>query len=65
VDRLCSLGLSDDQRLDVLLDDHQKIADAVAANDEEAAVKAGTIHLSRLDSTIERIRQDNADYFDD
>jgi len=34
-------------------------------NNEEAAVEAGMLHLSRLDSTIESIREEHADYFYD
>lgn len=64
-DRLCVLGLSDDSRLVVLLDDHIRIAKMVTTNDEEGAVKEGMQHLSRLDSTIEAIRAENIDYFDD
>lgn len=64
VDRLCMLGLSKEDRMPQLLDDHEAIAAAVIAGDEEAAVKAGMLHLSRLDSTIEAIARTNASYFD-
>jgi len=65
VDRLCVLGLKKDEGLDQLLDDHKTIAEMVISKDEERAVKAGMLHLSRLDSTIDDIRLKNADYFDD
>lgn len=65
VDRLCMLGLSKEDRMPVLIDDHQRIADAIKAGDAEAAVKAGMQHLSRLDSTIETIKVQNAAYFDE
>jgi len=65
VDRLCVLGLSHNERLDQLLDDHTAIARAIANNDESGAVDAGMMHLSRLDATINAIRTENADYFDD
>jgi DNA-binding GntR family transcriptional regulator len=65
VDRLCVLGLARNERLDQLLDDHLSIVQYVSDNDEEAAVKAGMLHLSRLDSTITVIREEHADYFDD
>jgi DNA-binding GntR family transcriptional regulator len=65
VDRLCVLGLTRDERLDQLLSDHINIAQMVSNNDEEGAVKAGMLHLSRLDSTINAIREEHADYFDD
>jgi len=64
VDRLCLLGISKEQRLPDLVADHQAIADAVKAGEAEAAVKAGLIHLARLDATIERITQTNANYFE-
>ncbi|MFK7856519.1 MAG: GntR family transcriptional regulator [Granulosicoccus sp.] len=65
VDRLCILGLTRDERLDQLMDDHIGISQMVSSNDEQGAVKAGMLHLSRLDSTINAIRDENADYFDD
>jgi len=65
IDRLCVLGLERDEHLDLLHDDHSRIADRVSNNDEEGAVEAGMLHLSRLDTTIETIREGNADYFDD
>ncbi|SEW45884.1 transcriptional regulator, GntR family [Cognatiyoonia koreensis] len=64
VDRLCMLGLSKEQRIPVLLDDHRAIADAVKSHDANAAIAAGTKHLSRLDETIKRIRASNAYYFE-
>lgn len=65
VDRLCVLALSRDDRLEQLLNDHLVIAQAVSNNDEEGAVKVGMLHLSRLDSTINAIREEHADFFDD
>lgn len=65
VDRLCMLELARSDKLDKLFNDHKQIAKLVADNDEEGAVKAGMLHLSRLDTTINTIRDENADYFDD
>ncbi len=65
VDRLCVLGLSKSERLDQLLEDHINIASCIINKDEEGAVRAGMLHLSRLDATIDTIREENADYFDD
>lgn len=64
VDRLCMLGLSKEQRLPDLAADHRAIAQAVKEHDAEAAVAAGMKHLSRLDETIERITETNANYFE-
>jgi len=65
VDRLCVLGMSRDEKMDQLLEDHIRIAKMVSNNDEQGAVQAGMLHLSRLDSIINTIQEENADYFDD
>ena len=65
VDRLCVLAMTRNERLDQLLEDHRQIAQMVSENNEEGAVKAGMLHLSRLDATIDTIRKENTDYFDD
>ncbi len=65
VDRLCVLGLTArEEELDQLLDDHINIAKMVASNNAEGAVDAGMVHLSRLDATIEAIKNEHAEYFD-
>ncbi len=64
VDRLCMLGLSKDARMPDLVNDHRGIAAAVKNNDPERAIEIGMFHLSRLDETIERISDTNANYFD-
>jgi len=64
IDRLCRLGLSKEQRIPELFADHKRIAEAVKARDEQKAVEAITLHLSRLDETIQRITSTNAGYFD-
>lgn len=63
IDRLCRLGLSKEQRLPDLMEDHKRIADAIKAHDKNQAVEVGMFHLSRLDETIERITATNANYF--
>lgn len=65
VDRLCVLGLSKEDRMPELIEDHARIVAAVKDNDAEKAVAEGMLHLSRLDSTIERIKLNNAHFFDD
>lgn len=64
VDRLCRLSLAKENRMGVLLEDHKAIADCVKAGDGDGAVKAGMIHLSRLDDTIAAISSANPDYFE-
>ncbi len=63
VDRLCMLGLSKEDRMPQLAEDHRAIAEAVSANAPERAVDVGMIHLSRLDETIRHITETNANYF--
>jgi DNA-binding GntR family transcriptional regulator len=65
VDRLCVLGLKRNERLEQLLDDHICIADSVKNHDEDGAVEAGMLHLSRLDATIDSIKKEHADFFND
>lgn len=64
VDRLCVLGLSKENRMPDLLQDHHDIARAVQRGDAEGAVAAAMHHLSRLDSTIAEISASNSSYFD-
>lgn len=64
VDRLCMLGLAKEDRMPQLLADHEEIAAAIAAGDEDRAVRAVRLHLSRLDSTIAAIEATNAKYFE-
>lgn len=64
VDRLCMLGLSKEDRMPDLVDDHRDIADAVKRNDPDRAVEIGMLHLSRLDETIEHISATSANYFE-
>lgn len=64
VDRLCMLGIEKEQRIPELLADHQDIAAAVITHDADGAIAAGVKHLSRLDVTIERITETNANYFE-
>jgi len=64
VDRLCMLGLSKEDRMPQLLEDHKAIVKAVKDGDAEGAVKFGMQHLSRLDSTIEWISKTNSNYFE-
>ena len=64
VDRLCLLSLSKEQRMPELVEDHRAIANAIISNNIAEAQRMGVLHLSRLDETIERISQTNANYFE-
>ncbi|SIO00117.1 GntR family transcriptional regulator [Vannielia litorea] len=63
-DRLCVLALEKEARMPQLIEDHRGVAEAIKANDAERAVAIGMEHLSRLDSTIDYIRNTNAGYFE-
>lgn len=65
VDRLCVLGLSREDRMPMLLGDHEEIAARVIAGDAEGAVAAGKLHLTRLDDTINAIEKQHPAYFED
>ena len=64
VDRLCMLSLSKEDRMEELLEDHRLIAERIKEGDESGAVKAGVVHLSRLDATIYAVFARNPEYFD-
>ena len=65
VDRLCLLSLSKEARMPELIADHVEITRLVKNGQAQEAMDAGLKHLSRLDVTIEAIKADNPDYFDD
>lgn len=65
VDRLCVLSLEKENRMPLLVEDHEKIATAIKAGDADEAMKVGMLHLSRLDETIRTIRINSAAYFDE
>lgn len=64
IDRICMLGLSKEQRMPQLLQDHEEIADAVKRGQPEEAVDAGMKHLARLDATISAIAARHENYLD-
>ena len=65
VDRLCVLGLTSEERSRRLLDDHTQIATDIQNHEEQSAVDAGMLHLTRLDVIIDTIKKENMEYFDD
>lgn len=64
VDRICVLSLKNVAEIGVLVDDHRAVFEAVASGDVIAADSAMRLHLSRIEKTIEVVRQSNAGYFD-
>lgn len=65
VDRLCVLSLTRTARMDELLEDHTEMVHLLLDRNAQGLVDAGMLHLSRLDSTLERIQGSHADYFED
>lgn len=64
LDRLCLLGLSREDRLSLLLQDHQAIAEAIKQGDGETGVAAMALHLSRVDETIASISASTPEFFE-
>lgn len=64
VDRLCMLSLGREREAATLVEDHEKLAAALARGAAEDAAKITRIHLARLDETISEIRREHAEYFE-
>ena len=64
VDRLCLLSLHHADEMSTLLEDHGRIAEAIAAGTPEDAANAVRTHLGRLDRIIEEVRSLHPDYFE-
>lgn len=65
VDRLCVLSLNEVDSMQVLFDDHSEIVESLVDRDEVRVEKAIRLHLSRLDDTVQEIRRNHSEYFDD
>jgi DNA-binding GntR family transcriptional regulator len=63
-DRMCILSLDRDREVDLILDDHQHIANALEKRNAVTASGVMRQHLSRLDSIIEEVKQSHAEYFE-
>lgn len=64
VDRLCMLALRTKDEADVLIEDHRRLASALAKRDVDLATAALREHLSRLDGTISKVQETHADSFE-
>lgn len=64
VDRLCVLSLARDEEVAGVLDDHQKIAAALAKRDVAEVEQHCRRHFQRLDPTIQAIQNEYRDYFE-
>jgi len=64
VDRLCLLSLSDTRELNETYEDHRKLVACIKKNKLKDADLILRTHLSRLDSVLEAIQLEHAEYFD-
>ena len=64
IDRLCSLSLANQKEADILLKDHELLANALDKGSQAEAVAITRQHLSRLDNTIAQIHQTHSEYFE-
>lgn len=64
IDRICVLSLKNVSEMEDLVQDHRTVFEAVAVRDFASAEAAMRLHLSRIEKTINTVRQSNADYFD-
>lgn len=65
IDRLCLLSLEETSEASDLVNDHQQIADALSAHRMQDAEQVVRFHLSRLDDTVRKIRDEHAGFFED
>lgn len=63
VDRLCVLSLASKEHSKLVYDDHLEIFQALKAQDVDRLTTSLREHLTRLDSTIENVRQAHRNYF--
>ena len=64
VDRICVLSLKDGEGMRALVDDHRRIYGLIRSGDAAEAEAALRLHLSRIESTIEKIHGEHADFFE-
>ena len=64
VDRICVLSLKQGHEMQVLLDDHRKIFDSMSSGNLGKLEASLREHLSRIEKTIERVRETHSEYFE-
>ncbi len=64
IERLCTLSLARHSEPEIVLVDHEKLADALKTNSEKNALEITRQHLGRLDSIIEEVHQSHFEYFE-
>lgn len=65
VDRLCMLSLGKVEQASTVLDDHRRIADALASGCIDTVRAVTKSHLKRLDETVSYLYRTHANYFDE
>ncbi len=65
IDRICVLSLKNSDEIAVLVQDHRNIVECISREDAEGAEAVLRLHLSRIEKTIEAVRQANSEYFED
>lgn len=65
IDRLCTLSLTGQAHMRVLVSDHEAMLHALKNKDLQALHSALRLHLSRLDETVAQIHAQHAGYFED
>lgn len=65
IDRLCVLSLGEPSEAIDLLEDHQRMANALLTADKAGVEAVVRLHLSRLDETISEISSTHSDFFED
>lgn len=65
VDRICVLSLKQADEMAVLVKDHQAIFAAMSSGDVAAAQASFREHLTRIDKTIDKVRESHSQFFED
>lgn len=64
IKRLCTLSLARHSEPETVLEDHQKLAEALKTKSEKRALEITRQHLGRLDSIIEEVHKTHFEYFE-
>lgn len=65
VDRICVLSLKQGHEMRVLVDDHHRIFEALSTGDSAKLDDSLREHLSRIEKTINRVRETHSAFFED
>ena len=65
IDRICTLSKNKNHEMKQVMEDHQRIYQALSTGDRHTFEDELRQHLSRLESTVTTVRKTHSDYFDD